>query len=154
MDFVENEPHRNAISKVFISRSYDRDIKSGDLIIFYRTGEYPAYYHSVVTTLGIAENVIEHIKSEQEFIKLCRKRSVFTDSELSKEWNRYSTLRPFILNFLYVYSFAHRINLAKLIELGVIPSVKDVPRGLSRITEANLRDILRECKVDESIIGD
>ena len=36
-DFVENEPHRNAISKSYICRSIERNIKKGDIIVFYRT---------------------------------------------------------------------------------------------------------------------
>ncbi len=151
MDFVENEPHRNAISKVYISRSIERNIKSGDVIVFYRTG---GYYKSVVTTFGVAENVIDNIPTEQDFIRLCRKRSVFTDEELSKQWNLYTTIRPFIVNFLYVYSFPKRINLQRLIEIGVIPSVNDAPRGFTQISVKNLRDILRECQVDESIVVD
>ena len=151
MDFVENEPHRNAISKVFISRSIERNVKSGDVIVFYRTG---GYYKSVVTTIGVAESIIDNIPTEQDFIRLCRKRSVFTDEGLSKEWNRYTTNRPFIVNFLYVYSFPKRITLQRLIEIGVIPSVNDAPRGFTQISIKNLRDILRECQVDESIVVD
>src|SRR5690606_29348671 len=32
-EFVENEPHRNALSKVYISRSHKRNLKSGDIIV-------------------------------------------------------------------------------------------------------------------------
>ena len=151
INYVENEPHRNAISKVYISRSIERNLKSGDVIIFYRTG---GYYKSVVTTIGIVEKIIDNIPTEQDFIRLCRKRSVFTDKELSKQWNLYRTIRPFIVNFLYVYSFPKRINLQRLIEIGVIPSVNDAPRGFTPISVKNLKDILRECQVDESIVVD
>ena len=150
-DFVENEPHRNAIGKVYISRSIERGINSGDILVFYRTG---GYYRSVVTTIGIAENIIDGIRTEADFIRLCRKRSVFTDQELSAQWNLYRTIRPFIVNFLYVYSFPKRINLKRLIELGVIPSVNDTPRGFRRISADNLRDILRECEADEGLAVD
>ena len=154
MDFVENEPHRNAISKVYISWSIERNLHSGDVIIFYRTADrYPAYHNSVVTTIGVAESVIDDIPTEKEFIQLCRKRSVFTDEELSKHWN-YRRSRPFIVNFLYVYSFRKRINLRRLIELRIIPSVNDAPRGFTPISVQNLRDILRECQADESIVVD
>jgi predicted nucleic acid-binding protein len=149
MDYVENEPHRNAISKVYISRSIERNLKSGDIIIFYRTG---GYYKSVVTTIGVVEKIIDKIPSEQEFIRLCRKRSVFTDKELSKQWNLNRMSRPFIVNFLYVYSFPKRINLQRLIEIGVVPSVTDAPRGFTPISVKNMKDILRECQVNESII--
>jgi len=151
MDYVENEPHRNAISKVYISHSIERNLKSGDVIIFYRTG---GLYKSVVTTIGVAEKVINNIITEQDFIRLCRKRSVFTDKELSGKWNLYRTLRPFIVNFLYVYSFPKRITLHRLIEIGVIPSVNDAPRGFTRISVDNLKDILKECYVDESLVVD
>ena len=151
MNFVENEPHRNAISKVYISRSIDRNLNPGDVIVFYRTG---GYYKSVVTTIGVVERVIARVSNEEDFIRLCRKRSVFPDEELSKHWKRNPSNLPFIVNFLYVYSFPKPINMKRLIEISVIPSVEDAPRGFTPISVKNLRDILRECNVDESIIVD
>jgi predicted nucleic acid-binding protein len=151
MDFVENEPHRNAISKVFISRSIERNLKSGDAIVFYRTG---GYYKSVVTTIGVVESVIDNIPSEERFIRLCRKRSVFTDEELSKQWNFNRRSRPFIVNFLYTYSFPKKVIMQKLIEIGVISGIDGAPRGFTPISVKNLRDILKECQADESIAVD
>lgn len=148
-DFVENEPHRNAISKVYISRSIVRNLNSGDVIVFYRTG---GYYKSVVSTIGVVESVIDGIINEDDFIRLCRKRSVFSDEALSEQWNYNKRYRPFIVNFLYTYSFPKRINMERLIEIGVIPSVEDAPRGFMEISRANLEDILRETESDESIV--
>jgi predicted nucleic acid-binding protein len=150
-EFVENEPHRNAISKVYISRSIERDLLSGDVIVFYRTG---GLYKSVLTTIGIVENIIDNIPSEADFVRLCRKRSVFSDRELSDQWNYKPSYRPFIVNFLYAYSFPKRINLQRLIEIGIIPTIHDVPRGFTRIKVDNLRTILKECQADENIIVD
>ncbi|MDO9229705.1 MAG: hypothetical protein Q8M86_01055 [Syntrophales bacterium] len=149
--FVENEPHRNAISKVYISRSIERNLSPGDIIVFYRTG---GFYKGVVTTIGVVENVIDNIPSELDFIRLCRSRSVFTDKELSKHWNYNKRYRPFIVNFLYAYSFPKRINMEKLIEIGVIRNVDDAPRGFTQISVRNFKDILRECQSDESLIVD
>jgi len=155
MDFVENEPHRNAISKVYISRSIERELESGDVIVFYRTAEkWPAYHSSVVTTIGLVENTFDHISGEQDFIRLCRKRSVFADRGLSEQWNFNKSNRPFIVNFLYVYSLPKRITRQELIEMGVIFDVYEGPRGFTQITADNLRDILREGKADESIAVD
>lgn len=150
MDYVENEPHRNAISKVYISRSLGRNIRAGDVLVFYRTG---GYHKGVVTTIGVVENIIDNISTEADFIRLCRKRSVFTDEQLTVHW-RYKKSKPFIVEFLYVYSFPKRINLQRLNELGVIPSITDMPRGFTLITVQNLKDILRECQSDESIAVD
>jgi len=154
MDFVENEPHRNAISKVYISRSIERNLDSGDVILFYRTGDYPAYYKSVVTTIGVVESVIDNIPTEEDFIRLCRKRSVFTDEKLSEHWNFNKRNRPFIVNFLYLYSLPKRITRQKLIEMGVISNVYKGPRGFTQISAKNLKDILRESQADESIAVD
>ena len=63
-DFIENRPNRNAISKVYISRSVFRDLKAGDIIVFYRTAAGgPAYYTFVATTIGVVESVHVNIKS-------------------------------------------------------------------------------------------
>lgn len=150
-DYVENEPFRNAISKVYISRSVERNLHSGDVIVFYRTG---GYYKGVVTTLGVVESVITDIKDEDAFISQCRKRSVFSDQELRMHWNYQKDNRPFIVNFLYVCSFPRRINLKTLIALGIIPDVHSVPRGFTAISRDKLERIIREAQVDESIIVD
>ncbi len=150
-DFVENEPHRNAISKVYISRSLEKDLAKGDVIIFYRTG---GYYKSVITTIGVIENVILDIKNEQNFISKCRKRSIFSDNELKKHWDFKKSMRPFIVNFLYVYSFPKRINLKELIAHGVIKDVDSAPRGFQKITTDQFNTIIKETKTDASIIVD
>lgn len=149
--FVENEPFRNAISKVYISRSHFKDLHSGDVIIFYRTG---GYYESVISTVGIVENVITRIKNVTQFIELCRKRSVFSDDELKKHWERYPSIKPFVVNFLYAYSFPKRINMKHLIEMGIISDIKSAPRGFTLLEPAKFEAILKESKTDESIAVD
>ena len=149
LDFVENEPSRNAISKVYVSKSLNRDLRTGDILIFYRTG---GYYKSVVTTLGIVENTYTSIKDQHHFINLCRKRSVFTDEELKQQWMAYPTNRPFVVNFLYSYSFPKRINLKRLIELGVVRDIESAPRGFDKISDESFCKIIKETDSNEDII--
>lgn len=154
-DFVEHEPHRNAISKVYISRSIERNIKKGDIIIFYRTADKgSAYYTSVITTIAIAEDRIDNIETEEEFIAKCRKRSVFSDEELRKYWNWNPLYRPFIINFLFAYSFplGKRLNRKTLLELGVISGADNELRGLKKITKEQFEIILNETGTNESLI--
>lgn len=154
-NFKDDLPHRNAISKVYISRSLNKDIKRGDIIIFYRTKEYgkPAKYSSVITTIGIVEEKIDNIQNEKEFIINSRKRSIFTDKELSSFWN-FSNTKPFLINFLYVYSFkiGDRMNRDKLLQLGILTGADNEIRGLKQITKEQFLLILKECKVNESFI--
>jgi hypothetical protein len=154
-DFKEHEPHRNAISKVYISRSIERNIKKGDVIIFYRTADKgSAYYTSVITTIAIAEDKVDGIKSEDEFIEKCRKRSVFSDEELKKYWNWNANYRPFIINFLFVHSFplGKRMNRKSLLDLGIISGAEGELRGLKQITKDQFETILHETGTSENII--
>jgi len=151
-DYIENEPHRNALKKVYISRSYYRNLISGDIILFYRTG---GLYAGVISTIGVVENVVRNISSEDEFVRLCRKRSVFTDKELRHWWNFNPKNRPFIVNFLYIDSFPKpKVNLDKLIEIGVIPSIDNVPRGFVQIENAKFEIFLKVARANESYIVD
>jgi len=154
-DYVEHEPHRNAISKVYISRSFERNIKKGDVIIFYRTADKgSAYYTSVITTIAIAEEKIDGIVTEQEFIAKCRKRSVFSDEQLKEYWNWNASYRPFIINFLYVHSFplGKRMNRKALLDLGVISGTENELRGLKEISKEQFEIILNETETNESLI--
>lgn len=148
-DFVEQVPHRNAIRKVYVSRSYFRELETGDVIVFYRTG---GYYKSVVTTLGIIDRVYLKIPNEETFIRLCRKRSVFSDQQLREQWRYSSYNQPFIAEFLYAYSFPRRPNMAALIENGVIADVNSAPRGFERITHEQFDTILRLSETDTRFI--
>jgi hypothetical protein len=149
LDFVEQQPHRNAIRKVYVSRSIFRELRPGDVIVFYRTG---GYYRSVVTTLGIVEDVHLDIEDEEQFIRLCRQRSVFTDTELRKQWHWRPQNRPFIVDFLYAYSFPKRPNMEALIEHGVIRDVDSAPRGFEQITRAQFETILRLSETDPRVV--
>lgn len=149
--FVELEPHRNAIRKVYVSRSINRDLRKGDVVVFYRTG---GYHLSVVTTIGIIDDVHLGIANEQDFISLCRKRSVFTDDELRAHWNYRTHDRPFVVDFLYTYSFPSRPNLAKLIEHHVIANVGSAPRGFEPLTRDQLSTILSLAQADPRLAVD
>jgi len=150
-NYLEPEPHRNALSKVYISHSLERNLNPGDVILFYRTG---GKHLSVVTTIGIVEKVHQEIKSAEELVALCRKRTFFKQEELLAFWKRYPKIKPFVVEFLYAYSLPKRPNLARLIELGVIADINSAPRGFTKISLDNLQAILNDSKSDESIVVD
>ena len=119
--------------------------------MFHRTG---GYYKGVVTTLGIIDGVYRQIGDEAHFISLCRKRSVFTDKELSDHWNYRKGDRPFIVGFLYAYSFPKRPTLKELIENGIISDIDSAPRGFERITNEQFSKILELSKADLRFVVD
>ena len=149
--FQDNQPNRNAISKVYVSRSYERSLRPGDLIIFYRTKPEgkSGWYHSVATTLGIVQEVINPITSLTAFLEACRKRSVFTDEELTHQWRDQSWPRPFVVNFLYVYSLPRRPNLKELTANGII---NQAPRGFEQMTDEAFTKLLEIAGADQRLI--
>jgi len=155
-DFIENLPHRNAISKVYICRSIEKSIDKGDIIVFYRTAakDRSAYYSSVITTIAISEGKITDISDENDFVLKCRKRSIFTDDELKEYWNWNPRFRPFIINFLYTHSFptGKRINRQRLLDLKIITGSENELRGLKKISKEQFELILRETETNESLI--
>lgn len=62
--------------------------------------------------------------------------------------------KPFVVSFLYVYSFPHRINMENLIDLKILLGPNDAPRGFKPITKEQFEIILKETRSDESFIVD
>jgi len=151
LEFIEDFPHRNSISKVYVSRAIEPHPTSGDILIFYRTG---GIHKSVISTIGLVQEVIYNIGTEAAFINHCRKGSVFPETELKAMWNYRKNSPPFVVRFLYIYSFPHRINMRSLIELGILKDVNDAPRGFKPITKEQFELILKETRSNESFIVD
>lgn len=147
-EFVEDFPHRNCIEKVYISRAMYPHPKEGDILVYYRTG---GYYKSVITTIGLVEELRCDFINEEEFIQYCRKVSVFPEIKLREMWN-YRSVKPFAIRFLYVYSFPHRINMQELIDLGVLSGSDDAPRGFKPISKEKFEVILKATKSEYSFI--
>lgn len=151
-DYVENRPNRNALRKVYISRAIFRDLRKGDIVVFYRTGSrYPAHYTSVATTIGVVESVIIDIKTVEDFIAHCRKRSVFADNELIEQWDHNKKYRPFVVNFIYFYSFPTRMTLSELKNSGII---SDAPRGFEGISDNAFLRLLEGSNANMRLIVD
>lgn len=149
-EFIEDFPHRNGINKVYVSRALTPHPKVGDILVFYRTG---GYYKSVISTIGVVQEAKYDFKDEDDFVLYCRKSSVFPEDQLRAMW-RYQPTKPFVLRFLYIYSFPHRINMKELIDLQVLSGVNDAPRGFKQITKEQFNNILKATKSDESFIVD
>lgn len=135
-DFSDLLPHRNAISKSYISNSPTKDLKSGDGIIFYRTGGTRPGYHNIITTVGIVENVCKDIESAEKLIELTSKKTVFSENHLrslylkSQSWSK--AYKLFVINFLYAGSLKKRYTLKQMIELGIVDTA---PRSVAMISK-------------------
>jgi hypothetical protein len=151
-DFVENRPNRNAISKVYVTRAIERNLHSGDILVFYRSKDKNAgFYTSCTTTIGIVQNIVTNIRDSDQLIQLCRKRSVFSDQDLIEYWNQNPNFRPFIVNFMYTYSFPKRLILRDLMQLNII---QEAPRGISLLSDKAFETLLEYSHADKRIVVD
>lgn len=144
--YTENEPHRNRISKVYISHSQDRNLKPGDLLIVYRMGETtPKKYSSTITTICIVENVRNNFEDFEDFFMACNRRTMISREDLkTKWWDRNSKNRPFVINFLYAHSLpTPKPTLDDLNKLGVIPDILNMPRGFIKITNEQFNVLIK-----------
>lgn len=117
-EIIMDISHTNSIHKIYICKMQGvASIQKGDNIIIYRTAPSgrTAWYHSVATTLCVAEEVKikSDFSSENEYLEYCSSYSIFNKDEL-KSYFRWNNL--VVIKFLYNASFLKRINRKKLIE--------------------------------------
>jgi len=143
--YTENEPHRNRISKVYISHSPDRNLKSGDIVLIYRIGETtPKKYSSTVTTICIVESIKDGFKDFDDFFNRCNRRTMIPkDDLLNKWWNKFPNYKPFIINFLYAHSLpTPKPTLNDLISLGIFADPMSLPKGFAKLTMNQFDDLI------------
>ncbi len=134
----DGAPHQNAISKVYVSHTMNRDLQPGDTLVFYRTG---GKYLGVVTTIGIVESVINPVKDFETLRFYSRKKSVLDVDQLREFWDRNPRNRPCVVNFLHAYSLKRRPNLDELEREGIIPN-RELLRTINELPFSALVRIL------------
>lgn len=143
--YTENEPHRNRISKVYISHSPYRNLKPGDVVLIYRIGETsPKTYSSTVTTICIVESIKNSFKNFDDFYNSCVRRTMITKEELRVNWwDKFTDYKPFIINFLYAHSLpTPKPTLGDLIRLKIFESPASLPRGFAKLTNDQFNDLI------------
>ena len=144
IDYIKNVPHRYALQKVYITWSFEENINPGDLLVFYRMGEEGSYkkYSSVITTIGVVDEVISQFANIDDFLRHCQNRSVFSKEQLEDFWQKHH-YKLKVLKFVYVKSLARRLTLDWLQKNGIV-APKQGPRPFTRITDDQFNLIMRE----------
>lgn len=143
LEYIGNIPHRYALQKVYITWAFENNLKPGDLLLFYRMGDtYPKKYSSVITTVGVIDQVVNSFANEEEFLNYCQNRSVFTIEELKRFWvqHRYNLK---VLKFVYVKTLNKKITLDYLQQHGIVEPGQG-PRPFTRISNEQFSMILRD----------
>ncbi|HAM98486.1 MAG TPA: hypothetical protein DCQ26_07720 [Marinilabiliales bacterium] len=143
--YTENEPHRNRISKVYISHSPDRNLKSGDIVLIYRIGETaPKKYSSTVTSICIVESIKNSFTDFEDFFNCCNRRTMISKEDLRTNWwNKFPNYKPFIINFLYAHSLpTPKPTLNDLIDLKIFKDPMSLPKGFAKLTNEQFDNLI------------
>lgn len=148
VDFLGEKPHRYALQKVYISFSYKRNMRPGDFLVLYRKGVTPGRkgYESVVSTIGVIDEVKYNFKDKDEFLKYCENRTVFTPEELNYFWRTKKDM-ILVIKFIFVKSLNRRLNLKHLWDNGIIPQ-NSGPRPFDSMTDSNFESILHDSETE------
>ncbi|WP_271765967.1 PIN domain-containing protein [Aquimarina algiphila] len=145
-NYIENEPHRNRIGKVYISHNKDRHLQKGDLVLIYRMGETsPKRFTSTITSICIVDEVFDNIHSFEEFFQICNRRTFIKEEDLRlKWWNKSQKIRPFVINLLFAHSFpTPKPTLQNLIDFNIIKDIHNIPRGFIEINNDQFNTLIK-----------
>jgi L-amino acid N-acyltransferase YncA/rRNA-processing protein FCF1 len=121
----------NTIRKVYLSRARVRDLKPGDLLLFYLSKDARLDASQCITTIGIVEQWRESNTAE-ELLKMTAKRSVFSANELTEIQNQKASPVK-VVDFLLAAHVDPPIVLEKLLQLGVFN--RSPPQSIARIND-------------------
>lgn len=144
INFLGKDPHKYALQKIYITWASADNVRPGDFLLFYRMGENGTNkkYTSVLTTIGIVDQLISRIQSEQELLNTCQNRTVFSEDELSKFWHNHNYALK-ILKFIYVKSLTKRLPLSYLWERNIIVPPSG-PRPFTPLSDEQFDQILSD----------
>lgn len=147
-NFLEMLPHRYALQKAYISFSFERNIHAGDLLLFYRNGPDGSQkgYTSVITTVGVIEEIACNFRTKDEYLRYCQNRTVFCDAELDHFWTNQRN-KILVVKFIFIESLANKLILKKLWDMNII-SFPNGPRPFTEISDEQFNAILKESGTD------
>jgi hypothetical protein len=151
-DVVEDVSYTNSIQKTYVCSMDLSALKSGDIIIIYRTSDKrgPAWYRSVVTSVCTVEEV-RHKRTfadSDEYVGYMEKFSVFSKDQLLGWWKLGEDL--YGVKMLYAAAFSKRLIRKDLVES--IGLNADDYWGFMPISDEQFLRIMEKGGIDERLI--
>lgn len=145
---IKDISYGNSIHKIYICRMNGIDnLKQGDILVIYRTADdnKTAEYSSVVTSIGVVENVKrqDEFTDFNDFYKYSSQYSVFDKTDLEYWYNR-GYCRA--IKFTYNIALNKRITRHDLIE--EIGLDRNAYWGFFELSDAEFSEIIRRSNVD------
>ena len=107
MHLYDEEACGYAIEKIYVCNPPKINCKPGDLVCIYRMGDYNAKYTSVISGIGIVQEIV-YPQTIDEFLKECKNKSVFSEVELKDFFDsgKYRT----VIKILFLEGLNKKVN--------------------------------------------
>lgn len=125
----------NTIRKVYVCRAATRQLRAGDVLLFYLSKSEGLLRSQSVTSIGVVENV-ELAASANDLMRCVGRRSVYTRDDLIR-MNPSDSSVILVIDFLLIGHVSPPVSLSALIGLGVFSSRP--PQSIARIDGAAFR---------------
>ncbi len=134
-DYSEINIPGNAIKKAYLCHSSIKKIRTGDIVLFYRSGDLKA-----ITAIGVVDQEPLHLNKAEEVIRIVGKRTVYLETEIEEQ-----TEKP-----VFVTMFRHHIFLPNPLNLDYLRKHDiPVPQSIIEITHRQYLAIKEGGKLDE-----
>jgi len=136
-DYSEINIPGNAIKKAYLSNSSIKRIKSGDILLFYRSHDQMA-----ITSIGIVDKEPIHTTEPEEVVGIVGQRSVYMYDEIKDMAHR----PILVILFRHHLNFPNPLNLKYLNQHNII---KSAPQSIMEINHNQYLAIKKGGKLDE-----
>lgn len=127
----------NAIHKAYLTHSNIKQIRPGDILLFYRSQD-----HMAVTSLGVCEDILYRTNSPDEIQKFVGKRSVFSKKEIEDMAQKPTT----VIRFSWHFDLQNTISYEWLLDDDILSAQLFT---IQSIGEEGYKSIKREGGIDE-----
>ncbi|OPY34212.1 MAG: hypothetical protein A4E32_00484 [Methanomassiliicoccales archaeon PtaU1.Bin124] len=136
-------PEGNAVKKAYLSGSKTRLLKSGDVLLFYRSHDW-----SAIQSIGIVDEIY-YDQDDIEFVHaLTKKRTVYSKDEIAQKMHGGKIL---VILFRYPGHMKKKVSLQEMLSKGII---RGPPQSISEISSDEYRKIMELGGYDRRIAFD
>lgn len=125
----------NTIKKAYLSRTRNKQIAPGDLLLFYRSKDL-----KMVTSIGVIETVHRNLKAADEIMKIVGKRTVYNRDEIERMPKPVT-----VIMFRFHLHVKNPVSYKRLKELGILTFA---PQSITKISEENYNNLIEACGID------
>ncbi|QLC50423.1 hypothetical protein HWN40_09335 [Methanolobus zinderi] len=136
-DYCEINIPGNTIKKAYLSDRYSSRLRTGDIVLFYRSHDQKA-----ITSLGVVDQEPIRTNDQNEFKRIVGKRSVYSEEQLTEKADK----NAFIIRFKHHFFLPDPMDLNELIHENIL---KGPPQSITEINHEKYLALKTGGKLDE-----